>query len=452
MKRLGLVVGGARRGGDGGRRGRRADAVVPEGAERLARVRRLGEQPDGSFNMLFGYMNRNWEEELDVPVGPNNSFSPGAADQGQPTHFYPRRNRFVFKVKVPKDWGNKELVWTLTANGKTEKAYATLRPDSFVDDLVQASEQGALGAGVSSPAMRKNTAPTLKVDSGPTRNVKVGEPVPLNAWAFDDGQPRPRFGPGSRSEKFFDRPVAGVHPSQRPPVALTVGSQAGLRVSWYVYRGPNAATFTPGAGQGVGRHPRRRELALGPALGRPEDPGRREDRHHRDLQPARHLRAPLPRLGRRHRHDARRDVRGDEVTGIRCPVSGTDPRPGSGHRTPGTGLPCHTDLHAAPTVLQGDGAGRCRRRGIGPRGVGDDAGRWRRIRASPPRCCGRRTSRRSCSGAASAATRRTTSRCRSPRSPRRARGPRPSARRSSRATCRPGARWPGTAASRTIPA
>jgi hypothetical protein len=203
------------------------------------------ENPDGSFNMLFGYMNRNWEEELDIPVGPNNIITPGQPDQGQPTHFYPRRNRFVFKVKVPKDWGTKELVWTLTANGKSEKAYATLRPDSFVDALVQASEQGALGAGVSSPAVRKNTAPTLKVDSGPTRTVKVGEAVQLNAWALDDGVPRPRFGPGSRSEKFFDRPVQGVHPSQRAPIALTVGSQTGLRVSWFVYRGTNAVTFKP---------------------------------------------------------------------------------------------------------------------------------------------------------------------------------------------------------------
>jgi hypothetical protein len=200
---------------------------------------------DGSFNMLFGYMNRNWEEELDIPIGPNNSIAPGQPDQGQPTHFYPRRNRFVFKVKVPQDWGNKELVWTLTANGRTEKAYATLRPDSFVDDLVQASEQGALGAGVSSPAMRKNVAPTLKVDSGPQRAVKVGEPVQLAAYAFDDGVPRPRYGPGSANEKLFDRPVGGVHPSQRAPVALTVGSQTGLRVSWFVYRGPNRVTFTP---------------------------------------------------------------------------------------------------------------------------------------------------------------------------------------------------------------
>ena len=104
------------------------------------------ENPDGSFNMLFGYMNRNWEEELDIPVGPNNSITPGQPDQGQPTHFYPRRNRFVFKVKVPKDWGNKELVWTLTANGKTEKAYATLRPDSFVDDA---------GAGIGAGRARR---------------------------------------------------------------------------------------------------------------------------------------------------------------------------------------------------------------------------------------------------------------------------------------------------------
>src|SRR5215510_12111690 len=92
--------------------------------------------PDGSFNLLFGYMNRNWEEELDVPVGPNNNFSPGVPDQGQPTHFYPRRNRFVFKVRVPRDWGEKELVWTLVTAGKTEKAFATLRADSYVDALV----------------------------------------------------------------------------------------------------------------------------------------------------------------------------------------------------------------------------------------------------------------------------------------------------------------------------
>ena len=47
---------------------------------------------DGSFNFLFGYMNRNWLEEIDVPVGEDNMLSsPGPADRGQPTRFLPRR-------------------------------------------------------------------------------------------------------------------------------------------------------------------------------------------------------------------------------------------------------------------------------------------------------------------------------------------------------------------------
>src|SRR5688572_7734963 len=49
---------------------------------------------DGSLNFVFGYMNRNWEEEIDVPIGPDNNLEPGGPDQGQPTRLLPRRNRF----------------------------------------------------------------------------------------------------------------------------------------------------------------------------------------------------------------------------------------------------------------------------------------------------------------------------------------------------------------------
>ena len=120
---------------------------------------------DGSFNFIFGYMNRNWEEEIDVPVGPDNSIEPGGPDQGQPTRFLPRRNRFVFRVRVLPDFGDKEMVWTLTTRGKTEKAFATLRPDYFVNDVVMASETGALGAGTSSPEIRANKRPVVTIDS-----------------------------------------------------------------------------------------------------------------------------------------------------------------------------------------------------------------------------------------------------------------------------------------------
>ena len=61
---------------------------------------------DGSFNMWFGYMNRNYEEELDIPVGADNTFEPGG-DRGQPTHFTTRRHKDVFKVTVPKEFADK---------------------------------------------------------------------------------------------------------------------------------------------------------------------------------------------------------------------------------------------------------------------------------------------------------------------------------------------------------
>ena len=77
-----------------------------------------------------------------------NGFNIGNPDQGQPTHFLPRRNRFVFKVKVPDNFNEKdELVWSVNAHGKPEKAFASLRLDYKIDDVVRASETGALGAG-----------------------------------------------------------------------------------------------------------------------------------------------------------------------------------------------------------------------------------------------------------------------------------------------------------------
>ena len=156
------------------------------------------EGADGTKYFLFGYMNRNWEEELDVPVGPANGFTgPGtvAADQGQPTRFLPRRNRFVFRVKVPAAFTAKdEMIWTLTTNGVTEKAYASLREDYKVDDVVKASETGALGAGSSSPEIRANKPPVVKVEGNKTITAKVGQPLSIVTLVTDDGIPKRRIG------------------------------------------------------------------------------------------------------------------------------------------------------------------------------------------------------------------------------------------------------------------
>lgn len=217
------------------------------------------EDADGTKYFVFGYMNRNWLEELDVPVGPDNTFNAGGDDQSQPTHFLPRRNRFVFRVPVPKGFSDTdELIWTLTTRGKTERAYATLRADYKMDDVVRASETGALGAGSSSPEVRANKPPTIEVQGRKSMTAKVGEPVTLSAVVTDDGIPKRRgsglsgsavSNVGSRndsriSEASADNPLR-VNRAWMPPARVTVGKNVGLHVTWYVYRGAGKVTFSP---------------------------------------------------------------------------------------------------------------------------------------------------------------------------------------------------------------
>jgi hypothetical protein len=178
--------------------------------------------PDGSFDMVFGYMNQNYEEHPHVPLGPNNKFEPGDIDRGQPTYFLPRRNRHVFRVRVPADFGNKELVWTLTANGKTRRAYATLKPDYAYDGpAIYLNNSGYTMVGKAV----KNSAPVVRIEGDTQRVARVGEPVTLTAVATDDGIP-------------------SVRPA--PSGAFGFKTAMGLRVAWFVYRGPgDKVTFAP---------------------------------------------------------------------------------------------------------------------------------------------------------------------------------------------------------------
>src|SRR5258707_975911 len=91
---------------------------------------------DGTFDLVFGYFNRNWQEELAIPVGPDNLLEPGAPDRGQPTYFLPRRQGWVFRVRVPGDFGKQVLTWTIRANGKTEKAYGELLPVQEITERI----------------------------------------------------------------------------------------------------------------------------------------------------------------------------------------------------------------------------------------------------------------------------------------------------------------------------
>ena len=210
---------------------------------------------DGSLTLWFGYMNSNWEEQFDIPLGPENYFAqtaPGAlndletddlvpamVDQGQPTHFYPRRNPFLFTIVVPADFGDQELVWTLTSHGIKNRVYASLRADYRMDPQVMSTEVGG-SYGSLDDRLRTNMPPNLNVEGDGRLGVSVGESVRLTAVAEDPDNFPPRS-ERSRVPTTLDQLY-----SPRGVGSVVVSGAPGLRLTWFVYRGPaDNVTFEP---------------------------------------------------------------------------------------------------------------------------------------------------------------------------------------------------------------
>lgn len=176
------------------------------------------QNPDGSYGLLLGYFNRNLRQEIDIPIGPENRIEPGGPDRGQPTHFLVGRQWGMFVIKVPRDFGDNKITWTIVANGQTTTIPASLKPDYEISPF----QEAAIG----------NTPPTIRFNErgpeaqGPRpvmteRSVKVGTPLPLTLWVSDDAKLTTSSG--------------------APPRNLNLDTPVTLR--WSKYRGPGEVTF-----------------------------------------------------------------------------------------------------------------------------------------------------------------------------------------------------------------
>ena len=178
--------------------------------------------PDGSFSLLIGYYNRNTKEALDIPVGPNNRLEPGAADQGQPTHFETGRQWGVFVVKVPKDFGTKTVTWTIVSNGEAQSVPFTLNKGYPISPFKE------LGMGNQPPVLAfsqggaKVTGPPAGVSASLTGTAN--QPVAISVWVEDPKAPG----------------EAEVAPAAFGPVAKVA------TVSFHKFRGPGKVTFDKG--------------------------------------------------------------------------------------------------------------------------------------------------------------------------------------------------------------
>ncbi len=199
--------------------------------------------PDGTFDMVFGYFNRNYKEELAIPAGPSNMIEPGGPDRGQPTYFLPRRRARLYRVRVPADWGQRVLTWTITANGRTEKAYGDLLPVEEINERIIMSGGNTVAFGDEDP----NLPPVLTV--APVPPASVSSPVTLTAAVTDDGLPRPRKTPVPPAVVTTAGRGGAV---QRQTNSVTAARPRGLTVTWFQYGGPARVTFDPAGTVAVG--------------------------------------------------------------------------------------------------------------------------------------------------------------------------------------------------------
>ena len=211
--------------------------------------------PDGSITLHFGYLNRNYREQPGIPVGPDNHFSPGDPDRGQPAYFYPRTHRFQLSVRAPEGMGTAledGLVWTVRHNGSEQTAVAWLQPEWEIDEDTIIKNTG-IGFGRGKQEWYANRSPRLTVEAARPA-VAVGQPLALKAIIEDDALPS-RL-PPQRRVGGTGQSVSSVPALKPPPDAPAVPDNVewyqrprparnGLSVLWVVYRGPAGAEIDP---------------------------------------------------------------------------------------------------------------------------------------------------------------------------------------------------------------
>ena len=171
--------------------------------------------PDGTFELSFGFFNVNTEEVLDVPLGPDNVIEPAQFDGRQPTHFEPvpdqdRRHWGAFTVTVPAHFGDGDVVWTLRSAGQTLSVPGRLTHRSY-----ELAGWAFPGRASMAPLVRwQQDGPAGRGPSGVTAGAlqaRVGAPLDLAAWV------------GRGAEAGED---------ERP-----------INVKWFTHQGPGEVVF-----------------------------------------------------------------------------------------------------------------------------------------------------------------------------------------------------------------
>ena len=178
------------------------------------------ENGDGTRGFLVGYYNRNTQEELDIPIGPNNRIEPGGPDMGQPTHFLSGRQYGMFTIPVPKGFTPQDkLTWTIYANGQYTSIPLRLNPDYVISPFSEIAVNNTPPIIKFEQSGTTLQGPIATLTNAAVHTVSLSEPLALPIWVTDD----------MKYTSDSNAPLTGA----RPPVTLV----------WSIYRGPGRAMF-----------------------------------------------------------------------------------------------------------------------------------------------------------------------------------------------------------------
>ncbi len=155
---------------------------------------------DGTHTLSFGFMNRNDEAVIEVPLGPDNFIEPAEFDGMQPTTFpvvsYTGfggpRERGTFGVVVPADFDG-DVWWTITTDGYTTRVPGRLKSPGLLVKGAYELSTSPMAAGSLRPAIRfSEDGPDFFGIEGTVHpdefTTAVGEPIEVRFWAFDRGE------------------------------------------------------------------------------------------------------------------------------------------------------------------------------------------------------------------------------------------------------------------------
>jgi hypothetical protein len=173
---------------------------------------------DGSFTLSFGFLNRNTDEDVYIPLGPNNFIEPAEFDGVQPT-FFPhysrggfvgRRERGAFAITVPAEFAGRDVVWTLTHAGQTWSVPGRVTRPGYELSYLPAA------AGSLPPSVRFEDGPESTGREGvyaERETVRAGEGLAISLWVQDRGE--------------------------------RVDGRVPVNVTWQRHQGPGAVEFQP---------------------------------------------------------------------------------------------------------------------------------------------------------------------------------------------------------------